>query len=246
MESVMDCTRSLVQQVLYATKKRIKDSLPSQNNATLDEIFEDVENPFLGLESEWFQNMYIKNTFNYVEFREIPIGTKLVRKKSGCRRIISDKEETFVYIPILDSLKQLLSNERIASMILKEPELCREGTFYDICDGAIYKNDEFYANHKNALMLLLYHDELEVCNPLGSKAGKHKVDMYYYTLANIDPRYRSKLCAVRLLAIANANLVKKYGIDPIMKPIIDDIKELYDGVVFKIGNVEKEIFGKVI
>ena len=34
---------------------------------------------------------------------------------------------------------------------------------------------------ENASCIILYHDELEVCNPLGSNAGVHKLDMYYYT-----------------------------------------------------------------
>ena len=33
---------------------------------------------------------------------------------------------------------------------------------------------------QHALKLVMYHDDLEVCNLLGSKGGKHKVDMLYY------------------------------------------------------------------
>lgn len=50
-------------------------------------------------------------------------------------------------------------------MILKTPTLNLEG-YHDICDGYIYRND----------------NELEICNPLGSNAGIHKVHVYYYTI----------------------------------------------------------------
>ena len=40
--------------------------------------------------------------------------------------------------------------------------------------------------------MIIYNDDLEVCNPRGSKAAKHKIDMFYYTLSNIDPKIRSK------------------------------------------------------
>ena len=46
-------------------------------------------------------------------------------------------------------------------------------------------------------MIVLCHDELKVCNPLGSKAGVHRVDMFY-SVANLDPKFRSKHCAIRL------------------------------------------------
>ena len=75
-------------------------------------------------------------------------------------------------------------------------------------------------------MIILYHDEVEICNPLGSKSGKHKLDMYYYVIGNLSPKFRSKHCAVRLLAIVNANIVKKYGVNEILKPIVKVSHEL--------------------
>ena len=53
--------------------------------------------------------------------------------------------------------------------------------------------------------------------------------MFYYNFLNIDPKFRSKHCAVRSLAIANAKLVKNYGIESILAPIVDDINKLYNG-----------------
>ena len=85
-----------------------------------------------------------------------------------------------------------------------------------------------FKEHPDALVIILYHDELEICNPLGSKAGTHKVDMFYYTLANFGPKFRSKLTAVRLLAIVNATYVKKYGIDCILET---NINILHGGIM---------------
>ena len=70
--------------------------------------------------------------------------------------------------------------------------------------------------------------------------------MFYYTLANFGPKYRSKLPAVQLLAIANASLVKKYGIDKILEPIIRDVTILYGGFPMNVNGVVKPVFGKVL
>ena len=67
---------------------------------------------------------------------------------------------------------------------------------------------------------------IEVRNPLGSQTGRHKLDMFYYTLGNLNPKLRSRHCAVRLLAIVNAKLVCKYGYSAVLKPIIEDLKKL--------------------
>ena len=107
--------------------------------------------------------------------------------------IITEKAETFVYVPIISSLQQLLSNKRIAELILKQPLRTTENYYYDVCDGSLNRNDQYFRDHPEALMLIIFHDELEICNPLGSRAIKHKVDMFYYTVANLDPRYRSNI-----------------------------------------------------
>ena len=97
--------------------------------------------------------------------------------------------------------------------------------------------------HEDAVQIIIYHDAVEVCNPLGSHAGIHKLDMFYYTLGNLSPKLRSKHCAVRLLGIANSQVVKKYGHNAILKPIIEDVQKLENCCHFVIDGEEKLLFG---
>lgn len=50
--------------------------------------------------------------------------------------------------------------------------------------------------------------------------------IFYFTLGNLHPNARSKLSSINLLAIVKEKLVKKYGMDTILKPVVTDIKEL--------------------
>ena len=247
MESIMDGTRTLIRQVVDSLKTDVVAVQSADcDKSKVEEIFESNSDPFSGIDSETLLSKYVKENFHYVEQKEVKLGTKLLRSNRGGKRIICEKDETFIYIPILKSLQQLLSNKRIASMVLEKPKCCHPGVYYDIHDGKIYKDDDYFDNHENTMSLILYHDELEVANPLGSRAGVHKLDMYYYSMGNISPKFRSKRCAVRLFAIANADLVKKYGIDCIMKPLVDDLQLLYEGYTFEVGGIEKVIHGKVL
>lgn len=45
----------------------------------------------------------------------------------------------------------------------------------DFCDGKLYKTHELFQNEANALQLIAYFDEVEVCNPLAGHAGVHKL-----------------------------------------------------------------------
>ena len=44
----------------------------------------------------------------------------------------------------------------------------------DYCDAAVFKSHPLYHHHKDALQLITYFDEVEVCNPLGAQKGIHK------------------------------------------------------------------------
>ena len=173
VNSIIESTHYLINQVMLSTKNDLQNALQMCNTDhrnSITDIFNHRPDIFNGIETEALQVAYFKTRFNFVEHRSVLFGNKLVRKKKGNKLKISEKEECFIYIPLLDSLKQLLSNKRIRSVILKEPSLCETGIYYDICDGSLYRNDRYFKIHKDALALILYHDELEVCNPLGSNA----------------------------------------------------------------------------
>lgn len=44
----------------------------------------------------------------------------------------------------------------------------------DYCDGTLYKSHPLFSSGTLSLEILAYYDDVEVCNPLGSRAKKHK------------------------------------------------------------------------
>lgn len=48
----------------------------------------------------------------------------------------------------------------------------------------------------------------------------------YFTLANIDPALRSQLEAICLVALFNSTLLKDHTLDDVLKPFIEDLKQL--------------------
>ena len=52
------------------------------------------------------------------------------------------------------------------------------GMLGDYCDGELFAASELFKDDPCALQIQLYYDELELCNPLGSK--KHKLGKCSY------------------------------------------------------------------
>ncbi len=71
-----------------------------------------------------------------------------------------------------------------------------------------------------------YVDECEIANPLGSKAGLHKIGVIYCTILNLLPRFRSSFCNCFLVSLFHAGYVKTYGHNPILQPLLNDIQLL--------------------
>ena len=47
---------------------------------------------------------------------------------------------------------------------------------------------------------------------------------FYYTLGNLHPMYRSTTRTIQLLAIAKTDAIKEYGIEVLLKPMIEEVK----------------------
>ena len=50
-----------------------------------------------------------------------------------------------------------------------------DGLLSDICDGEWLKKHPLFYLSNDALQILLYYDDLEVCNPFSSHAKTHKL-----------------------------------------------------------------------
>ena len=124
----MDGTRTLIRQVVDSLKTDVVAVQSTDcDKSKVEEIFESNSDPFSGIDSEALLSKYVKENFHYVEQKEVKLGTKLLRSNRGEKRIICDRDETFIYIPILKSLQQLFSNKRIASIVLEKPKCCHPG-----------------------------------------------------------------------------------------------------------------------
>ena len=53
-----------------------------------------------------------------------------------------------------------------------------ENIFSNYRDGRQYNQHPFFSPNPMSLQLILYYDELELYNPLGSRQKKHKIGTY--------------------------------------------------------------------
>ena len=50
--------------------------------------------------------------------------------------------------------------------------------------------------------------------------------LFYYTLANLEPRFHGPTNMIQLVSVVKYDFVTKYGIDEILKPFVQDVSVL--------------------
>lgn len=145
----------------------------------------------------------------------------------GAKRKKVLTRDTFCYVPLLSTLKQILKIPNIRQEISRRPN--HDGNLmYDLSDGAMFKKHDFFKNNPSGIQIIAYYDEVETCNPLGSSSGKFKLGCIFFTLGNLKPLHRSNLKAIFLVAVAKSSTIKTNGIDSILEPFVKDLKTLSD------------------
>ncbi|XP_063226787.1 uncharacterized protein LOC134533272 isoform X1 [Bacillus rossius redtenbacheri] len=202
-----------------------------RNNNDINTILTPRKGP---LRSSYSRRKYFESNFNFVS----PVGVRLGFNKYN-------EECHMHYIPILHSLKAMLSNEAVYSQYLlttiNEPNSIESESnivLTDTKDGTKIKNHPLFSNNCEALQVVLFQDEFLVANPLGSSKKDLKMLEVYFCLGNLPPWSRSKVDSIKLVLLCRSNDLRYFGTEVIFARLINDLKEL--------ENVGIEIKGKAI
>ncbi|XP_020909444.1 uncharacterized protein LOC110247358 [Exaiptasia diaphana] len=211
-------------------KRKLTDSLDNANIHIedipgIEEAFEDVDDFIKCLSKTWLMDHTV--SLEELNIKKILLGKiKAPRKRNGKRSIV-EIENSFYYVPLLQTLQLQLNSPELFDIILAGPIYSKDSeVLQDFCDGTFMNSHELFATDKCSIKILLYYDDVNVCNPLSNK--NHKISAFYYQLANLPIKYRSKIKSINLLALCTWNNVKEYGIDKIFEPLVEELKQLGD------------------
>lgn len=159
--------------------------------------------------------------------------------------ILEPKENrSYQYVTILESLIQILGKENIRDQILsKAQEQSSPHQYKSYRDGTVYKENSFYSEDWR-ITLVLYIDEVEICNPLGTSRKKHKTTAVYRVFGNMPHTSWSSLNSVYLALLCKSVDLKRSAYNEVLAPLLKDIAILErDGVY--ISSVGQNVNGSV-
>ena len=133
VDNVVKCTTSFIDETLNLVRDEAMEKLNNQSVNILNNIIDNKRNPFASLATQYKQSNFIKKNFGFVEPVEIVLGKVVKMCKKGNKRMLQEKNETMVYIPILKSLEHFLSRKKIWQLI-QQPKVFfgAHGKYYEL------------------------------------------------------------------------------------------------------------------
>lgn len=240
LNDLAHCTADLVAEHMQIYRDELQQNLAGSGT--------ELSLPHNDFETNCFLTTHARRKFysdncGLIACEEIKLGDKNVRHKG---RLVKRKLCGYI-VPLTKTLEALLNMPEVWNYVVNPHNTSTE-LMSDICDGTFVQSNVLFQTNPQALQLIMSCDDVEIANPLGAHVKKHKVCMFYLTLANIPPQFRSKLCAIQLIGVAKSQHLRNHNaLKMFLADFVATVKQLRsNGIEVVINGVPCQIHGDLI
>ena len=154
------------------------------------------------------------------------------------------RPDSIQYISLIETMKKIFSNEDYFQACKKYMSKAPENPTIlgDFKDASTFRAS--VETDQITFPFVVYYDDFESGNPLGSKKGIHKIGAVYMSLRCCDPFYYSKVDAIHLLMLLKSRQREKYDDSKIFERLIEEINALEnEGLEFSNEKVKFKFIG---
>lgn len=163
---------------------------------TLNAQFERASEPLRDIETEYKQMKYFTKTGCFIDPTvECFSGISYCQQHDSACGMVKQTAvpDSFQYIPLGPLLKKVLESPGTMKLIIDYQNMKRDdGVFQDFNDGELYKCHPLFSKELS-VPLLLYNDDCETVNPLGSKTIVHNIGLIYFQIKCLPPMLLSSV-----------------------------------------------------
>lgn len=235
IKCVIDNCKNLVNASLRKFCERAERALGKHGIALSDSF--DIEpnvaecsNVFVGVETSFRQNACFRDKWGAICPTEYSLTDFVARDRRMNileNRGIAIRAEKFYYVSILKVIGKLLAHPDYPKLIEKNARPNAElKQSYTEC--SYFSNHNLFKFRPDALQILLYFDEVNIVDTASTRPVS--MGYFYFTLANIHPRFRAKLDFIHLVIAVESEYLKG-RMNSVLEPLVVDLKRLEEGVV---------------
>jgi hypothetical protein len=145
--------------------------------------FDHAADLFKGLQTPYQQMKYFEKSGFYIQPESFNIGTRLEAKRVNGTVQLVPTVATGQHIPLRKVFEKFFLLPGVLHMALSYVTRSQAESYADFIDGRLWK-EMISCQTDNSIILpyMLYFDDFETANPLGSRAGVHKLGSIYACL----------------------------------------------------------------
>lgn len=197
---------------------------------------------FENLKTEHLRFSLLRNSGNLIMPIEYAVGQRLQADVNG---ILIPKIITSQFIPLRNVLKKFFEISNVFEQCVKfVNEIYSENTvFSNIIQGELWK--EKISKYQNNLVfpLILYYDDVELGNPLGSHSSVHKIGVIYASIPVLPPNFQSFLNNILVTCLFHTDDLKEFGSKVIFSKLIEELKFLeLEGIIIELPERTEHLF----
>nr|XP_018915259.1 PREDICTED: uncharacterized protein LOC109042788 [Bemisia tabaci] len=238
VEKVRGGVSGIISTVQTIFKEKLENSLPEDvMRRDVDPLLNLLSNIFEPLKTEYRTLKLFENEGTYIAPKEIEIGERKDRRKENFKIRIVSVPVTAQYVPLPLILQKFFEQPDVLKKTLAyETKLLSETSYVSNFIQSEYWKKILNKNPgKKIFPVFLYIDDFETGNPLGSRAGVHKLSGVYMTLPIIPPEFRSTLRCIFLVMLFHSEDRKLFSYHDFFKELIPDLNRLSEnGLSFNI------------
>lgn len=256
-----DLSRSVVQKLIEYFEKMLRDllhllqleiSIVLQNCLPIVKneivfLVNSLKGIFKDLGTEYLRLKYFRRSSAYILPKPYIIGSNTINKKKQNLVTLDVKRFEGCFIPMRQVLKcffevpgvlQIVRNYRNTILESRTPD-----TFSHFMQGELWQNRMVNFPEKMVLPIIVYYDDFEICNPLGSHAVYYKLGAVYFTVACLPPEYASQLQNIFLAMLFYAGDRVTFGNRATFSPLLQELHFLEaEGIDIEVDNESVRLY----
>lgn len=211
--------------ILDCIKHSLRDTETSILNLKI--MIEKLKTMWNKFGTEHKRYKYFSTHENFIEPIQYTVGTStdISRKNNEVSLVL--KNRTAINVSVKKTLLSFLNIPNVFDEIIKyQNNILPNDPLFTILQGKLWKNIVSNYSNKTVMPLVLYYDDFETCNPLGSHAGIYKLGAVYFTIASIPPKYASRIENIFVALLFHSQDRIIFGNRSVFDILLKELKEL--------------------
>lgn len=210
--------------------KSSRTTMPSELQYIF-QMLDKLSSSFSELNTEYKRFKYFESNNTLLKPSPHIIGVRNEQKRRNGDTLLDLQNALAYHIPMGKTLKLFFEIpgvfDTIHNFYLTLLEDSNSDSMSNVVHGRIWQNiRKRFSFNEIVFPLLLYFDDFETLNPLGSHAGCYKIGALYFTVPCVPPEFASRLENIFLTEIFYSKDRSEFGNKRVFEPIIKELEDL--------------------